>query len=137
MARPKKERVICSVPRHRQFAPVIENNSEMIYLEADEYEVIRLHDLEHLNQAEVAKQMLVSRPTVALLLAGAHQKIADALVNGRPITIHTNSDCCVCEIGSACPPEKKNNCAKKHHCAASCRYEKEGCCTKKNPKTEI
>ena len=126
MARPKKERVICSTPRHRHFAPIPENSPDTILLDADEYEVLRLHDLEHLSQAEVASQMLVSRPTVTMLLSSAHEKIADALVNGKPVRIAIES-CCVCEIGSTCPPEKKNSCQKKHRCAASCRYEREGC----------
>lgn len=125
MARPKKARVICSTPRHRQFAPIIEANVETVILEADEYEVLRLHDLEHLSQAEVASQMLVSRPTVTMLLNTAHQKVADALVNGKPINIAIQN-CCVCEIGCSCPPEKKDSCTKKHRCAASCRREREG-----------
>ncbi|MBR3893814.1 MAG: DUF134 domain-containing protein [Clostridia bacterium] len=128
MARPKKERVICSTPRHRHFAPIHEEPRETVTLEADEYEVLRLHDLEHLSQAEVANQMLVSRPTVAMLLLSAHEKIADALVNGKPVRIAIES-CSVCEIGSSCPPEKKNSCTKKHRCAASCRRECEGCST--------
>lgn len=120
MARPKKKRVICSSPRHRHFCPAIITSVESVILQTDEYEVLRLHDLEHLSQAEVAAQMLISRPTVAMLLGSAHEKLADALVNGRPITIQ-ESNCCVCEIGSACPPEKKAACHKKQRCAASCR----------------
>lgn len=126
MARPKKERVICSTPRHRHFAPIHEDPRDEVVLEADEYEVLRLHDLEHLSQAEVASQMLVSRPTVTMLLSSAHEKIADALVNGKPVRIAIDS-CCICEIGNACPPEKKNSCEKKHRCAASCRHERERC----------
>ncbi len=129
MARPKKERVICSTPRHQHFAPIVAKACETILLQADEYEVLRLHDLEHLSQAEVAAQMLVSRPTVTMLLNSAHEKVADALVNGKPIDI-LSENCTVCEIGCACPPEKKNSCTKREHCAASCRYEKE--CHSKN-----
>jgi predicted DNA-binding protein (UPF0251 family) len=121
MARPKKARVICSTPRHRCFAPIVDSKTETILLEADEYEVLRLHDLEHLSQADVAAQMLVSRPTVTMLLNSAHEKIADALVNGKPIEI-VSGNCEVCEIGCACPEEKKNSCTKRQRCAASCRY---------------
>ena len=129
MARPKKARVICTTPRHRHFSPIVVNKQETVVLEADEYEVLRLHDLEHLSQAEVAAQMLISRPTVTMLLGSAHEKIADALVNGKPIDIQ-DGNCEVCEIGCACPPEKKNTCAKKERCAASCRYASE--CQSKN-----
>ena len=121
MARPKKARVICSTPRHRCFAPIVAAKSETVILQADEYEVLRLHDLEHLSQAEVAEQMLISRPTVTTLLSTAHEKVADALVNGKPIEI-VDGNCEVCEIGCACPPDKKEQCTKKEHCAASCRY---------------
>ena len=124
MARPKKERVICSTPRHRHFAPIVVQDHETVVLQADEYEVLRLHDLEHLSHAEVAAQMLISRPTVTMLLSSAHEKVADALVNGKPIDI-ADGNCSVCEIGCACPPEKKNSCTKRERCAASCRYEKE------------
>ncbi len=121
MARPKKARVICSAPRHRQFIPIVKSKEETVILEADEYEVLRLHDLEHLSQAEVAAQMLISRPTVTMLLGNAHEKLADAMVNGKSIEI-VDGNCEVCEIGCACPPHKKNSCAKKQRCAASCRY---------------
>ena len=122
MARPKKERVICSSPKHRNFAPVACASLDAIVMNADEYEVLRLHDLEHLTQSEVAAQMLISRPTVTQLLCVAHEKLADALVNGKPLQIN-EGNCAVCEIGAACPPEVKQNCDKKCRCKASCRYE--------------
>jgi predicted DNA-binding protein (UPF0251 family) len=121
MARPKKARVICSTPRHRCFAPIVDSKTETILLEADEYEVLRLHDLEHLSQADVAAQMLVSRPTVTMLLNSAHEKIADALVNGKPIEI-VSGNCEVCEIGKACHRASGTDCPKKHRCGASCRH---------------
>ena len=127
MARPKKARVICSPPRYRHFSPVGITAYEQVCLEADEYEVLRLHDLEHLTQDEVAQQMLVSRPTVTQLLNAAHQKIADALINGKPLSI-LDGNCTVCEIGKACPKATGDTCPKKHRCAASCRYSKQPCC---------
>ena len=127
MARPKKARVICSTPRHLHFIPVVEKKDETVIMEADEYEVLRLHDLEHFSQAEVASQMLISRPTVTMLLNTAHEKMADVLVNGKSLQI-AMGDCRVCEIGCACPPEKKDVCAKRHRCSASCRRERECQC---------
>ena len=121
MARPKKARVICSSPRHRHFAPIACPSKDAVVMNADEYEVLRLHDLEHMSQAQVAEQMLVSRPTVTMLLNSAHEKLADVLVNGKPL--HIQNGCCeVCEIGNACPAEVKEQCTKKHRCGASCRY---------------
>ena len=128
MARPKKERVICSSPRFRHFAPVACASVDAILMNADEYEVLRLHDLEHLTQSEVAEQMQVSRPTVTQLLCQAHEKLADALVHGKPLHIQ-DGYCAVCEIGKACPPEVKESCDKKCRCRASCRYEREKQCS--------
>ncbi len=129
MSRPKKARVICASPKHRLFFPNSSTQNATIRLHADEYEVLRLHDLEHLSQAEVAAQMLVSRTTVTMLLNTAHQKIANALVNGNPIEI-ADGNCCICEIGCACPPEKKESCTKRMRCAASCRHA-QACQSKK------
>ncbi len=120
MARPKKARVICSAPRHCSFSPVENTAEETVCLEADEYEVLRLHDLEHLSQEETAAQMLVSRPTVTMLLMSARQKVADAIVNGKCLAIAAGN-CRICEIGDACPREKKEACKKRARCAASCR----------------
>ena len=125
MARPQKERVICSAPKFLFFAPQKSLRGESVVLTLDEYEVIRLHDLEHLSQADVAAQMLISRPTVTALLNTAHEKIADAIVNGKGLAIK-GGNCRVCEIGSACPLEKEErSCSKKHHCCASCRINRE------------
>jgi len=124
MAIPKKERVICSSPRYKHFALVACPSVDAIVMDSDEYEVLRLHDLEHLTQSEVAAQMLVSRPTVTQLLFSAHEKLADALVHGKPLHIQ-DSNCSVCEIGSACPPEIKETCDKQCRCRASCRYEQQ------------
>ncbi len=121
MARPKKSRVICTAPQHRSFAPMPQTEAETVCLETDEYEALRLHDLEHLSQEETAAQMLVSRPTVTMLLLSARQKVADVLVNGKLLEI-ADGNCRICEIGCACPKEKKDTCSKRARCAASCRH---------------
>ena len=124
MARPKKERVICSMPTIRRFCADTTPEEACVILTLDEYEVVRLHDLERFEQAAVASQMLISRPTVAALLGSAHQKIADALVNGKTLEIR-GGNCRVCEIGAACPKERgEGECDKRHACKASCR----SCC---------
>lgn len=120
MARPKINRVICSLPKHRLFAPTNTQDAKSITLTTDEYEMLRLHDLEHLHQNDAAKQMRISRPTAANLLASAHEKIADALVNGKSIRIE-DCNCCVCEVGRLCPLEKGDICEKKHCCGGACK----------------
>jgi uncharacterized protein len=58
-----------------------------VALELDELEALRLADLDGLYQADVALQMGVSRQTVGNILARAHRKIADALLNGKALRI--------------------------------------------------
>jgi len=53
----------------------------------DEFEAVRLADLEELYQEEAAEQMGVSRPTFARILESARRKLADALVHGKALRI--------------------------------------------------
>jgi len=53
----------------------------------DEFEAVRLKDLEGLEQEECAKKMRISQPTLHRLLVSARKKIADALVNGKALSI--------------------------------------------------
>ena len=126
MARPKINRVICAPPRHRSFEPTGCPDAETVTLTTDEYEMIRLHDLEHLDQSEAAKQMRISRPTAALLLTSAHKKIAQVLVEGKRLCIEDQS-CCVCEVGLQCPMANDNTCDKKHRCGAACKDRFKSC----------
>ena len=61
-------------------------------LTVDEFEAVRLTDLEGLNQEETAEQMKVHRSTISRILNSAHRKIADALVNVKAIRI-TGGNC--------------------------------------------
>jgi len=60
---------------------------EETVLTVDEFEAIRLKDLEGLDQANAAEKMKISQPTFFRLLDSARKKIADALVNGKAIRI--------------------------------------------------
>jgi len=57
-------------------------------LQVDEFEAVRLKDLEGLEQEECAKKMNISQPTFHRIVTSARKKIADALVNGKAIKIH-------------------------------------------------
>jgi predicted DNA-binding protein (UPF0251 family) len=60
---------------------------EEVVLLKDELEAIRLADLDEKYQQEAADNMNVSRQTFGNIIRSAHQKIADALVNGKALKI--------------------------------------------------
>jgi len=60
---------------------------EEVILHVDEYESVRLKDLEGLEQEDCAKKMNVSQPTFHRLVSSARKKIADAIINGKAIKI--------------------------------------------------
>jgi len=62
-----------------------------ITIELDELEAIRLADLEGLYQSKAAEQMKISRQTFGRIISSAHQKIAEALINGKAIKIDTTT----------------------------------------------
>lgn len=63
------------------------SNAEIINLTIDEFEAIRLTDYEDLYQEKAAKRMGVSRQTLGRIVESAHKKLADAIINGKVITI--------------------------------------------------
>lgn len=92
--RPKKTRWIKREPTERRFKPMCKplNKLEVVYLTFDEFEAIRLANLEGLKQIDAAKKMRISRPTFSRIIASAHRKLADGLVNIKAIKIEKG--CC-------------------------------------------
>ncbi len=72
----------------KAFNPEPDNGLEPIYLEPAEIEVMRLIDLEDLNQQEAGDRMGVSRGTVWRLVQRGRRKIMKAFVEGRRIEMH-------------------------------------------------
>lgn len=88
MPRPKKRRCVCHFPETTAFSPVGgARRRAPIVLTVEEYEVIRLLDREGLCQEECGAQMGVARTTVQQVYADARKKLADFLVDGRPLRI--------------------------------------------------
>ena len=92
--RPKKTRWVKREPGERCFKPQCKSLSKLegIYLTLDEFEAVRLADLEGLKQVDAAKEMKISRPTFSRVISSAHNKIGDALVNIKAIKI--KGGCC-------------------------------------------
>ncbi len=85
--RPRLRRIITGASESRCYKPCCcpEEEGEGISLQPEEIELIRLIDLEGLEQEEAAEKLGVSRKTAWRDLHEARRKIADALVNGKEI----------------------------------------------------
>ena len=60
---------------------------EEVVMALDEFEAMRLADLDGLYQEQAAEQMNVSRTTFSRIIDSAHRKMADALVHGKGLRI--------------------------------------------------
>ncbi len=89
MPRPRKWRKVCCLPESNLFGPMNAPNldNKIIIMSVEEYETIRLIDLEGLMQEECADSMNVARTTVQRIYNDARKKIAEALVNGYVLKI--------------------------------------------------
>ncbi|MGI6201832.1 MAG: DUF134 domain-containing protein [Eubacteriales bacterium] len=89
MPRPMKWRKVCRLPENNKFGPLDlkADLDDCIRMTVDEYETIRLIDLEDFTQEECAKQMNVARTTVQGIYASARKKIAQSLVDGKVLLI--------------------------------------------------
>lgn len=104
MPRPMKWRKVCSLPDNSKFGPLDAtlDNHEYINMTVDEYETIRLIDLEGFNQEECGKQMNIARTTVQGIYTEARRKLARSLVNGK-ILIIEGGEYRLCDgLGNGC-----------------------------------
>ena len=89
MARPFCCRRVRSEPESNYFKlrGIPLSSLEKIIMTMDEFEAIRLADLEGLYQEQAAERMEISRPTFARVVESTRRKVADALVNGKALAI--------------------------------------------------
>jgi uncharacterized protein len=89
VARPKNCRRVGALPGSEYFKPrgIPLLMLEEITLTVDEFEAIRLADLEKLYQEEAAAKMKVSRATFGRIIDSAHKKVAEVLVHGKALKI--------------------------------------------------
>ena len=78
---------VCDAPQVDTFCPQGHEEAAPILLTLDEYEVIRLVDLEQRTHQQCAAQMDISRSTVQEIYESARRKIAACLVYGRKLVI--------------------------------------------------
>ena len=74
-------------PPVNSFTPNPSRNLGPIFMEMAELEAFRLVDLEGLSQEEAGRKMGVSRGTIWRLVQSARRKTAQALSEGRPLSI--------------------------------------------------
>jgi len=91
MPRPCKRRRICAMPECWKFGPSREDadraGEKPVIMALDEFETIRLIDLEGMTQEECASQMDIARTTAQAIYSSARAKMAECLVNGRQLHI--------------------------------------------------
>lgn len=102
MPRPFCRRRIAGKPAAAVFKPagVPISDLDEVLMTLDEFEALRLGDLDRLYQEQAAEQMNVSRTTFSRIIESARHKLADALVHGKAIRIEggavniTSRRCC-------------------------------------------
>ncbi|MBN1946912.1 MAG: DUF134 domain-containing protein [Bradymonadales bacterium] len=89
MPRPFCRRRIAGRPGASVFKPLSVPllDLEEVVMTLDEFEAMRLADLDGLYQEQAADRMNVSRPTFSRIIDSAHRKMADVLVHGKALRI--------------------------------------------------
>lgn len=89
MPRPCCSRRIAGRPIAPLFKPagIPLRELDEVVMTLDEFEALRLADLDGRYQEEAATRMNVSRPTFSRIIESAHHKLADALVHGKALRI--------------------------------------------------
>lgn len=114
VARPKKSRLICSIPDMSSFNKS-RGNKDTVELAVDEYEAMRLIDYVGLTQHECAKQMRVARSTITAIYDNARYAISDSIINNKTIKI-VGGDFEICKNSKHCCGQcGKNRCGKCKH----------------------
>ncbi|MFC1563499.1 DUF134 domain-containing protein [candidate division KSB1 bacterium] len=89
MVRPRNCRIVSGKPAQNYFKPagIPVSQMEVVNLTMDEFEAVRLADLESLYQENAAEKMNVSRQTFGRIIESAHHKIAEVIVFGKALKI--------------------------------------------------
>lgn len=122
MPRPCKRRRVCARPACGHFGPMEGESDRTIVMALDEFETIRLIDLEGMTQEMCAEQMNVARTTVQAIYGSARAKLAECIVHGKELRIE-GGQYVLCD-GSAergCP--RRGHCHRRMTCQEETRHE--------------
>jgi len=109
-------------PDYDSFTPDKGSPRGSAVLTVDEYEAVRLIDLERLTHEQCARQMGISRTTVTELYEAARYQIADSIVHGKRLII-SGGHYKVCDGGRPCC---RKQCVKAREINAAQSTGKEG-----------
>jgi len=89
MPRPKLQRRVWFNPEVTYFKPrgVPMRLLKIVELTTEEVEAMRLKNTKDLDQKECAKKMHTSQSTFQRILSSAYEKITDAFINGKAISL--------------------------------------------------
>ena len=84
MPRPRKGKKVCCLPEINLYGPLKlqRENNKCLLMSVEEYETIRLFDLQKPTQEECGERMQVARTTIQKIYTDAREKVAESLVNG-------------------------------------------------------
>ncbi len=89
MPRPKSIRKICFSPNVFYYKPqgIPLRNLQEVCITREELEVLRLKNVEGMNQRECAEAMQTSQSTVQRILQSACKKMSQGIIEGKAIRI--------------------------------------------------
>ena len=88
MGRRARQRWVKYPPDNVYFSRDGRNIEDSIVLTVSEFEAMRLKHYVNFNQKDAAEKMGVSQPTFSRMLERAHQKVTQALYEGKSIHVH-------------------------------------------------
>jgi predicted DNA-binding protein (UPF0251 family) len=90
MPRPRKKRFCRRYPADRVFKPqgIPMSRLDSVVLTLDQFETLRLCDLERLNQEAAGWKLKVSRGTIQRLLYEGRRRLVEAILNNKAIMIN-------------------------------------------------
>ena len=89
MVRPKCDKKIGPCPKYEEFKPEgCTKSVELVEIEREEAEALRLKNIVGLDQKESAKKMGISQSTFQRILSSAYKKVSRALIEGQIIKLN-------------------------------------------------
>ncbi len=88
MGRRTRRRWVGQTPSNFYFSDIYPNVENCVVLTVAEFEALRLKHYSKVNQERAAESMGISQPTFSRVLDRAHQKITQALIEGKTIKVH-------------------------------------------------